>query len=276
MNLPAFSQRLLPTVYRSALRITRMRGALTLGRLNARAFPQGQHFRLPTGGTFFLPPDPHFFGYLLGHERHIAQLISELVRTGDTCFDVGANIGYFTCQLADLCGAHGMVAGYEPDDANYRWLEKNVALAREAGGNVQTVQAAVSDRNGRRKVVQGAQSTLHTTVEAEGSDPEGIDAVSIDAEIARLSITGPVRLVKVDVEGHEPGVLRGMAGGVKSGQIRHAIIEVSPGSHADEVNAILRDWGQSVVSLRVWQNGRWAPLRSIEIEARSDALIDFA
>ncbi len=272
----SFTENVLPGLYRSALKLTRRRGALTLGRMNVRAFPRGQHFRLPTGNRFFLPPDPHFFGYLHGHENHIAGLIAELVRPGDTCFDIGANIGYFTAQLAAICGGEGLVVAYEPDQSNFAWLHRNIELTQAAGYHVEAVQAAVSERTGRRKLVRGAQSTLHTTVETQGDDPDGIDAVSVDEEIARLGVAGPVRLIKVDVEGHEPGVLRGMAQSVRRGAIRHAIIEVSPGDQVEKVNAILGDWGEAVARLRIWKDGRWVPSRSIDIVARSDAVIDFA
>ncbi|MGB3797323.1 MAG: FkbM family methyltransferase [Alteraurantiacibacter sp.] len=274
--MPGISETVLPGLYRSALKLTRRRGALTLGRLNARAFPGGQHFRLPTGNRFFLPPDPHFFGYLHGHESHITQLIAHLVRPADICFDIGANIGYFTAQLAAICTGRGRVIAYEPDRANFGWLQRNVELARSAGYQVEAVQAAVSDRTGRRKVVQGAQSTLHTTVETSGTDPDGVNAVSVDEEIARLGITGPVRLIKVDVEGHEPGVLRGMTQTVRRGGIRHAVIEVSPGQQADEVNAILASWGDAVAGLRIWRDGAWVASDTIDLPARSDAVIDFA
>ena len=274
--MPSFSETVLPGLYRCALKLTRRRGALTLGRVNARAFPHGQHFRLPTGNRFFLPPDPHFFGYLHGHESHISQLIAQLVRPGDTCFDIGANIGYFTAQLAALCRSDGLVMAYEPDGSNFGWLQRNIDLAQAAGHHADAVQAAVSDRTGRRKLVRGAESTLHTTVRAEDGDPEAIAAVSVDEEIERLGIAGSVRLIKVDVEGHEPGVLRGMAQSVKRGAIRHAIIEVSPGSQAEEIDTILRDWGKRVAALRIWRDGRWMPSRTINITSRSDAVIDFA
>ena len=274
--MPSFSETVLPGLYRSALKLTRRRGALTLGRVNARAFPHGQHFRLPTGNRFFLPPDSHFFGYLHGHESHISQLIAQLVHPGDTCFDIGANIGYFTAQLAALCRSDGLVMAYEPDGSNFGWLQRNIDLAKAAGHRAQAVQAAVSDRTGRRKLVRGAESTLHTTVKAEDGDPEAIAAVSVDEEIERLGIAGPLQLIKVDVEGHEPGVLRGMAQSVKRGAIRHAIIEVSPGSQAEEIDTILRDWGKRVAALRIWRDGRWMPSRTIDITFRSDAVIDFA
>ena len=78
--------------------------AATLSHLNARLFPRGHLIRLDTGCDMFIPPDPHFFGYVVGHEAHITRLIEEVVGEGDTCVDVGANIGYFSLMMAARCG----------------------------------------------------------------------------------------------------------------------------------------------------------------------------
>lgn len=270
------SDSLLPALYRTVLGLTRRRGAITLSRINHRLFPKGQHFRLSSGDRFFMPPDPHFFGYLVGHESYISAEIRRIVRPGDTCFDIGANIGYFSYQMAAICGANGLVAAYEPDEANFAWLTRNVELARAAGRRIEAVKAAVSADGGRRKVVHGAESTLHTTVAADADDADAVAAVSIDGEMARLGLTGPVKLVKVDVEGHEPGVLRGMTAGVQASLFRHAIVELSPGPQAAEVQAILDSWGDAVAALRTWNGKEWVRGRATDITARSDALIDFA
>src|SRR3954466_14605177 len=78
-------QAVLPALYRSAMRMTRRHGMGTLSRINRRMFPLGQIIQLETGADFFVPPDPHFFGYIVEHERHITRLIAESVEEGDLC-----------------------------------------------------------------------------------------------------------------------------------------------------------------------------------------------
>src|SRR5262245_27347464 len=94
----------LPGIYRAAMRATRRRGSITLGRINAKLFPDGQTITKPTGEPFYLPPDPHFFGYLIGHETHIGDVIDRLVEPGDIVLDIGANIGYFAVQMVHRAG----------------------------------------------------------------------------------------------------------------------------------------------------------------------------
>jgi hypothetical protein len=81
-------------LYRAALRLTRRHGFFTIARAHVRLFPQGQFVVLPTGARLFVPPDSHFFGFVLGtHEKHITKIFRRFIRPGDVCIDVGANIG---------------------------------------------------------------------------------------------------------------------------------------------------------------------------------------
>lgn len=273
-----FSENALPRVYRSLLKLTQKRGAFTLGRFNHRLFPNGQYFHMASGNRFFVPGDPHFFGYLTGHELHIAQLIDELVRPDEVCFDVGANIGYFTSQMAARCGSEGLVVAFEPDKKNFKWLKKNASLARESGCEIELVQAAVSARPGKRRLIPGAHSTLHKTEVADEDTlyEEVITAVNLDNEVKRLNITQQIHLIKIDVEGHEAAVLQGMEHIVRDGQVRNAIVEISPGESAAAVEKILDSWGGRVRSVRCWNGDAWQLLAPTKLSWRSDALVTFA
>ena len=50
-----------------------------------------------------------------GYEKHFAELFGYLVRPGDRCVDVGANVGVHTVRLARLVGGDGEVIAIEPD-----------------------------------------------------------------------------------------------------------------------------------------------------------------
>ena len=138
----------LQAFYRQTMWITNRRGMRTLSRWNARIFPRGHLIQLDTGCDMFVPPDPHFFGYVVGHEGHITRVIEEFVSEGDTCVDVGANIGYFSVMMAARCGPTGTVFAYEPEPANLRALADNVAIAQRHGLQIIATAAAVSDRAG--------------------------------------------------------------------------------------------------------------------------------
>lgn len=273
------NEQILPTVYRALLKVSRRRGQITLGRLNHRLFPAGQFFRLPTGNRFFLPPDPHFFGYMIGHESHIARLISEIVQPGDVCLDVGANIGYFALQLAARCGPDGLTVAYEPDSGNFAMLNTNADLARSVGLQIECIKSAVSDTAGSCRLIPGEESTQHTVSTShftEGETPGSqVSRVKLDDEIQRLAPSRIVRLIKIDVEGHEVEVLSGMLNSIQNRLIQHAIIEVSPGEIAKMIHGLLEDLTERILSVRCWVNGQWVKTMVSNLEHRTDVHVSF-
>ena len=53
-------------------------------------------------------------------EEDTITLVENIVRPGDTCFDVGANIGYISLILAKITCTGGRVFAFEPDPNNTR------------------------------------------------------------------------------------------------------------------------------------------------------------
>ncbi|WP_420394296.1 FkbM family methyltransferase [Acuticoccus sp.] len=269
------TETLLPQLYRLAMRGTGRHGARSLGRLNAAVFPHGQRIRLAGGEGFFVPPDPHFFGYVIGHEDHVAEVIAHEVRPGDVCFDVGANIGYFAVQMAAKAGPAGRVVAYEVEHTNIAHLRRNAQLAAAHGLTIDVVHAAVSNAAGTLMLRRGAASTLHTVVRGEDASADALTSVSIDDEVDRLGLTGPVGLIKVDVEGHEPFVLEGMRRTVEDGRIRAMIVEVSSGRVAEEVDAQLRAFGRRVARVTAWVDGAWRERSLTALTHHTDVLVAF-
>jgi FkbM family methyltransferase len=233
--------------------------------------------QLNDGSGFFLPPDPHFFGYLLGHESHITEFIVSKVERGDVCFDIGSNIGYFAVQMATACGVGGRVIAYEPETDNFRWLLKNSEINAGKGGAIIPVRAAVSKSGGFVRLTKGSASTLHRVEHSPTSrnDSEtGIVSVAIDDEIRRLGIQKPIKLVKVDIEGSEPEALEGMLNSLTSGMIRYLILEVSPGKHAASVEDILSSCGGAVATISAWRQNRWQHGAITELEYQTDVLVE--
>jgi FkbM family methyltransferase len=146
-----------------------------------------------------------------GYQKHFAELFGYLVRPGDRCVDVGANIGVHTVRLARLVGADGEVIAIEPDPDVVQRTNRNVALNRLA--NVRVISAAASERPGEMRLYRPspwdtnrARASLlhhpyltgaHTTV----------PVVTVDSVCAGV----PVALIKIDGAGHEPAVVCGAA-----------------------------------------------------------------
>jgi FkbM family methyltransferase len=221
-----------------------------------------------------VPPDPHFFGYIVDHEGHVARVIERMVEEGDTCVDVGANIGFFTVVLAEACGASGRVVAYEPEPANFAALAANADRARTRGRTVETMRAAVSDSAGVLTLVRGAESTLHQTVAGPAPDGEGeaVPCVRLDDDLPARGVHGPIKLMKVDVEGHEVEVVRGAERTIRSGRLSAMVVEVTPGAAARELEALLASLGADA---ECWLDGAWRRVPVGGLPHRTDVLARF-
>jgi FkbM family methyltransferase len=144
-----------------------------------------------------------------GYETHLAELFERLAGPGDTCIDVGANVGVHTVRLAKLVGDDGRVIAVEADPAMVPRVTRNVRL--NGLRNVRVVHAAASDHGGDSVLLyrpaetdpnQGRASLLPHSYLTGGAI--SLTTVTID-DLAE----GPVSLVKIDVEGHEREVVMG-------------------------------------------------------------------
>jgi FkbM family methyltransferase len=258
---------------RTILRLTRKHGLLTLGRLNSMLFRHGQYVHLPAKGRLFIPPDPHFFGFALGtHEHHITELLTKFIRSGDVCVDVGANIGYFTVIMSRLAGVSGRVVAFEPVPENFAILRQNAEIASGAGAAVTAINAAVSERRGRMRIVRQQYSTYHQVAPIEqGTDAESVPGVCLDEELPELIPGARVSFLKIDVEGHELPVLRGLCESLRSGLVSRLVVEITPGSQAYEIEDLLMPYAQRV---DCWIEGAWRRDKISSLRARTDVFIN--
>ena len=149
-------------------------------------------------------------------ELEVAILLSEITRLlkPRSFWDVGANIGYYSWFLkARNSGLE--VRMFEPDPHNVHLLENTMQLNQPLSTMLRPV--GVSDRVGSIELTIDNLTGASSTVEAGGSSfcrqhwnvhgvSVAVPSVTIDSE---RTVTSPVHLVKIDVEGHEESVFRG-------------------------------------------------------------------
>ena len=156
------------------------------------------HFRGRIRRGTFVSDEPEF------------RLLSRWVARGDWVIDVGANVGFYTKRLAELVGPKGRVLAFEPVPETFVLLASNL----ESCGlcNVTLFNAAVSESAGvaAMRIPRHADTGLKNYYQAHllgaGDGELSVLTVSLDA----LHIPQAVKLVKIDAEGHELSVLRGM------------------------------------------------------------------
>src|SRR5262245_16645306 len=140
------------------------------------------------------------------HEREF-QRLDEFVSPGDWAIDVGANVGHYTAKLSKLVGTDGRVLALEPVPRTFELLAHNTR--RFPFANVTLLNVAASDRAAVLGMevpdVQCGAYLAHVT-----EKPSGLNILSIPLD--NLKLPRRIRLVKIDAEGHELSVLRGMTG----------------------------------------------------------------
>jgi FkbM family methyltransferase len=141
------------------------------------------------------------------HERAVTELVTREVGPGQTAFDVGANIGYFTLLLARRVGPSGRVFAFEPDPQNCELLRRNLALNGYA--NVTVVPKAVADHSGTLKLWRAAAAGDHRIYDShDGREAIEVPTVRLDDVVREFA--GPVHFIKMDIQGAEALALRGM------------------------------------------------------------------
>jgi FkbM family methyltransferase len=125
--------------------------------------------------------------------------------------DVGAHVGMYAIRAARELRGRGRVLAFEPNPAAREQLEHNVAL--NGCDNVVVLAAAAGAGAGRATLhVPASDDPSFSSLEgdrfAEGA-PVEVEVTTVDDAIAASGLRPS--FVKVDVEGREVDVLRGMS-----------------------------------------------------------------
>ena len=148
------------------------------------------------------------------YEQDEIRFVRGLLKRGDCAIDVGGHIGFFTMQMADAVGPEGRVYAFEPLDANADLLERSIA-ENGYGDRVRFQRAAAGAASGTATLTfpvetlnsGGAYLLRDGSAPLAGNRKKDVPVVALDS----LDLRQSVRVIKMDVEGAEPQVLRGAA-----------------------------------------------------------------
>jgi len=154
--------------------------------------------------------------YLTGKfEPRTVKAIAGFVEPGDTVIDIGANIGAHTLHLGKLVGPHGRVFAMEPTRFAYNKLLANVALNPDLSPQIIADQVMLVGTS-KSSLEPELYSSWPLARDQQDHDKHGGKAMSTQGAITvklddylKSRNIGPVKLVKLDVDGYEPDVLRG-------------------------------------------------------------------
>jgi len=142
--------------------------------------------------------------------RFLSGFVQECTE-GRTVFDIGAHIGTFTLFAAQAVGPTGKVYAFEMDPLNYRSLGINIA--RNKLTNVTAINKAVSSCSGVAHYTRPSEESGDgaPSISTGADATHQAEMVSIDQLIGQ-GVVGIPDVAKIDVEGHEMEVVKGMKG----------------------------------------------------------------
>jgi len=174
--------------------------------------------------------DAVFLEHILNSEETVLADILDRTTESDVFFDIGSHHGLYSCLVGKRAR---QVVAFEPREGRFSRLERNLEKNSIPG---KCVQAAVGEEDGHRNW--------------EVADGE-YDVCSIDTLISSGRTPAPT-VIKIDVEGAELNVLRGMRRTLESDPPGAVYIELHPESAVD---AGLSEADQTVLRRYLSQRG---------------------
>jgi FkbM family methyltransferase len=180
--------------------------------------------------------------YLLGWdmEADVLPVFRSFLHSRSVVLDIGANFGLYTAISASLMRQHGRLYSFEANPHTFELLRRTLYANRLAQHpNVVPVNALIGENTGRGTLHYLPQFLGGATMTDIGQWGDGkrsieLDMITID-EFLPEGLT--VDLVKIDVEGHEPFVIRGMQKTIRRSPNIRIFVEFVEAFLAHTVNA---------------------------------------
>ena len=186
------------------------------------------------------------------HEENVIDVLAKYLKSSKCFVDVGAHIGYYTFLASKLMSS-GNVFSFEMDEINYRLLEKNFKLNKSKNAHIYNL--AISDSTGVINYARNSGqpdptlSSEEKSLDIKNGESVSIKTVSLDDFFKNIDPKPDI--IKIDVEGAEMQVLKGMKQLLKKEDIK-IFLEVHPerlsefGLSVKKVISFLMDRGYNV------------------------------
>lgn len=155
---------------------------------------------------------------------------------GATAVDIGANAGYYTFLLADLVGPKGRVVAFEPQPRLAKLLRRSIHTTSGMLGVVEVEQKGVGDLEDEAAFLwvpphNHGSAAILTERPNPSATPVHVHMVTLDAMFP--ADVEPPSIIKIDAEGSEQRIWRGMQQVLKRAKQLKMLIEFSPSGYED-------------------------------------------
>jgi FkbM family methyltransferase len=194
----------------------------------------------------------------------VTEALWRLCEEGETCIDIGANIGYMTSLMARRVGSRGRIVVFEPHPTVYQELDTNCTAWRKAmpGIALDARGVALSESRGRVDLEVPADFArncgLSRVMDRSAPSPAAVKSIPVASETLDDLLGGEERIgvAKMDVEGHEASVLRGARSLLGRGAVRDWVFE----HHSEYPSAVTDIFEENGYKVQRLQKGFFRPL----------------
>lgn len=191
--------------------------------------------------------------YWDAYEVETVQLLKKYLVPKGCFIDVGANVGYLSAVAMSLVGPNGQVHSFEPVREHFERLKQ---LQIQNPRYSLTINAfALGDKDEKSKISITNRPNIGWNSMVPGGMPAHLTRRVDEIEVHRLDDylmkhrIQNVGLIKIDVEGFETQVLKGLSRYFEQGNKPLILCEIAPacypllGSTLEELSVWMRQWG---------------------------------
>lgn len=183
------------------------------------------------------------------YDLALSEILWVLAEKGNTCVDIGANIGYTSMLMAEKVGTTGTVTSFEPNPNLLPRLKANLAPYITTG-NIVLNEFALSDHNGEA-YLNIPDESMHndgTATVALSANPKSLP-IQLKTLDESINLHTHIDLLKIDVEGHELNVFKGAIQLLIARRIKHIVFEENE-SYPSDVSNFLNQYGYTILRIQ--------------------------
>ena len=208
------------------------------------------------------------------------DLVTRILRAGDTCIDAGCHIGYYSCLFAQLVGEKGCVYAFDANARACHNTRRNLSI--NGLPFTEVIQTALGDRNGQVPCLVstddqtgvGSLDSVRMRRESVSVHCQRLETFLDDGQIENI------RLLKLGVEGAEENVLRGLGRFLAAHAIDFILLKCFDerlrlfNSSSEIVSALMRSAGYTCLEYGTNNSVGWS--RTPQARTRGDCHYLFA
>jgi FkbM family methyltransferase len=196
-----------------------------------------------------------------------AACLPQLLRLGETVWDIGAHCGYTALIAAQAISPAGRCVAFEPNPRNRRLLELHLKWNHVT--NVAVLPYAISKTDGEMSFGWESNQRASSIASHLGGEGWQVPVRHVDGLIASGESPAPT-LLKIDVEGAELELLRGAAQLLANQPELLIILSTHTAALHDACCALLRKAGFEIIETAAVALARaegWASLGDVDLLA---------